>query len=141
MQVEQGKAAMGHLVGSADPTKHRPMMPHQCHLTNLCEWPRSTLSSSSHHWLQVSSKSNAQKRHYMDVWTHHGYVGAQMDLGDSYPCYHACLGPPHRRRRAHSSVGGRPTPRGSPDTPLPPNQLSFGQHANKHKIEQSHALV
>jgi hypothetical protein len=116
---------MGHLVGSANPTRRRPTWHHQCHLTNLWEWPRNTLPSSLHHWSQVGAWSRVQKRLYMDSWTHHAYVGAQMDKGATYPHYTTHLVAPHQRRRSHSIVGVALRHPPSADGPFPPNRHIF----------------
>ena len=76
----------------------------------------------------------------MDSWTHHGYVGDEMNLGASHPHSVLPLGPPYRRGKAHTIVGV--TRRGGvarrPNSTKTPQ--TFG-HANKHKMEQSYALI
>jgi hypothetical protein len=109
---------------------------HLCHLTNLWEWPRNTPPSLLHHWSQVGARSRAKNVHHMDSWTHFAYVGAQMDKGVSYPHSTTPLGAPQQKRRAHSSVEGRPMP--SPvarrHSVAKPPQL--WTRARRHSVEQ-----
>jgi hypothetical protein len=127
--------------GSADPTWHRPTWHHQCHLNNLWEWLWNTLPSSLHHWSQVGAWSRVQKRLHMDSWTHHVYVGAQMDKGDSYP--HSTTPPeaPHQRGSAHSSMGSWPTPCTVAWWSTSTKPTHFCSRARRHQMEQCGASV
>jgi hypothetical protein len=61
-----------------------------CATTNPWEWPRNTLSSSSHRWFKVSARSKAEKVHHMDCgltmlmsvlkWTKHLHTHTLLHL-------------------------------------------------------------
>jgi hypothetical protein len=144
------RATMGHLVGSADPTMHRPTWQHLCHLTNPWEWPRNTPPILLHRWFQVGSRWRAENEHHMDCWltmlmsmlkwtkwlhTHtllhpwgHHTEGGGMLKWTKWLHTHTLLHP-----WGHHTEGGGPTPQWAvtrrqgalPDAPLSLHRLSF----------------
>jgi hypothetical protein len=101
--------------------------------------PHQSMGLAKKHTLN-SSPSLISSRFKMKGWkwvshgllTHHAYVGAQMDKVASYPNSTTPLGPPHRRRRAHSIVRRHPTSRGITRRPTFTPSPLLQTHARKH---------
>ena len=95
----------------------RPAWHFKCHLTNPWEMTKKHISKPSLPLIPNWCMINLKRAITWIADSPSGMSGAQMDKCCSYPHSTTPLGPPHHRRRAHSTVALRPGP--PPRRPVP----------------------